>query len=200
MSEANSISVGGDVTGGVVVAGSGADVRVGSTSAASSQQRLSEWSGSKLFISHAHEDRDLVLTFVQLLLDSSSLGPGDIFCSSISGSGIPDGKNFVDYIREALANASLVVPVITRRYLDSGFCMCELGAMWALQLQSFPFLAGAIGPEELSGVLGQVQMARIDDPAALDRFAERLSEDVDGVAVDGSIWPSLRDDFILLAV
>jgi hypothetical protein len=195
--EQNSISIGGSVSGGVVIAGSHNSVTMGvpSVSELAQDHRLSDWSGSRLFVSHAHVDAELTIRFVQLVVATTSLEPSDIFCSSLSGSGIPEGKNFVEYIRLAIVNAKLVVPLITSSYLTSGFCMCELGAAWALELTSFPFVTPSTRVVELTGVLGQVQAARLDDPSALDRLRDRLAV-LDPITLDAARWPGARDEFV----
>jgi hypothetical protein len=194
-----SITIGGNVGGGVIIAGDGNVVKQPSTAPdldAAAVGELSDWDGSRLFLSHSHADRDLAMQLVRLFLATSSLEADDIFCSSLSGTGIPEGRNFVEYIREALVQARLVVVVITPSYLGRPFCLCELGAAWALELSSFPLLAGGTTVGDLDGVLGQVQASRLDDPDALDRLRDRLRLDLDGVTVDEARWPEARDTFL----
>ena len=194
-----SITVGGNVSGGVIIAGDANVVNQGAPAPAldvADVAELSDWDGSRLFLSHSHADRDLAMRLVELFLATSSLQPDDIFCSSLSGIGVPEGKNFVEYIRVALLQARLVVVVITPSYLGRPFCLCELGAAWALELSSFPLLAGDTTVGDLDGVLGQVQASRLDDPDALDRLRERVRRDLDGVTVDEARWPEARDTFL----
>jgi hypothetical protein len=54
----------------------------------------------------------------------------DYFCSDLPGTGVKPGQDFVDRIREELHGTELVVEIITPSYLESKFCLCELGGLW----------------------------------------------------------------------
>jgi hypothetical protein len=62
-------------------------------------------SSTKLFISHATDDRSLVKAFVGLLESGIGVPARDIFCSSLKGQGIKPGAEFKDSIREQLDDA-----------------------------------------------------------------------------------------------
>jgi hypothetical protein len=55
-----------------------------------------------VFISHAVKDRALVQEIVSLIEEGMGIPEEEIFCSSLNGYGIPNGKNFVTFIKEQL--------------------------------------------------------------------------------------------------
>jgi TIR domain len=83
-----------------------------------------------VFISHAVRDRALVQEIVSLIEEGMGVPEEEIFCSSLNGYGIPNGKNFVTYIKEQLLEPKVVVLVLTPSYFVSKFCLSELGAAW----------------------------------------------------------------------
>ena len=78
----------------------------------------------RIFISHATKNREIVLKFADFLeIVSSDI---EVFCSSEEGS-IKVGKNFIDTIFKELNSSDLFVPIISKEYYESKFCMIELG-------------------------------------------------------------------------
>lgn len=53
---------------------------------------------------------------------------------------MPSGVDFVDYMREELTGAQLVLQLITPSFFESAFCLCELGAQWGMGLPCFPLV------------------------------------------------------------
>ena len=82
----------------------------------------------RIFISHATKNREVVLRFAEFLERVSS--EVEVFCSSEKGS-IPVGKNFVQTIFDELNNSDLFIPMISKEYYESKFCMMELGVAYS---------------------------------------------------------------------
>ena len=82
----------------------------------------------RIFISHATKNREVVLKFAEFLEAVSS--NIEVFCSSESGS-IKIGKNFIEIIFSELSNSDLFIPIISKEYYKSKFCMIELGVAYS---------------------------------------------------------------------
>lgn len=137
----------------------------------------------RIFISHATKNREIVLKFADFLESVSS--DIEVFCSSEDGS-IKVGKNFVTTIFGELNKSDLFVPVISREYYNSRFCMIELGVACSyLYNQSdrngedyiFPFALYPVQKgEALSGTpIANIQTGDINDEKDIHSFLEYLS-------------------------
>src|SRR5277367_709096 len=90
-----------------------------------------------LFISHAAADSALAEDVKIMIQKAVGLGPNRIFFSSGAGTGIPAGRNFVEYIREKMDAATFVASIITPAFRESEFCLAELGAVWVAADKDF---------------------------------------------------------------
>lgn len=130
---------------------------------------------SKLFISHAAADRALADALKDMVATSVGIHPGEIFYSSGSGTGIPGGRNFVEYIRDEMEDATYVLSVITPSYLASEFCLAELGAVWYSADKEFhPLCTPAIDRNKLRATLTGIQIDKLSDPDSLHDLLQRL--------------------------
>ena len=141
----------------------------------------------RIFISHATKNKEIVLKFADFLESISS--EIEVFCSSESGS-ISVGKNFIETIFKELNNSDLFVPILSREYYESRFCMIELGVAYSYLFNKyekngeeyiFPF---ALYPETkgnaLSGTpMANIQTGEINDENDIRSFLESLSADKD---------------------
>lgn len=82
-----------------------------------------------VFISHSTKNRELVEQFVEFLKLGMGVENSRIFCTSENGT-LPTGRNFVEIIRQEVQEREMVIALITPEYLQSRFCMMELGAAW----------------------------------------------------------------------
>src|SRR3954451_22503453 len=102
-----------------------------------------------IFISHAEVDKPVVDPFVDLLQTGLNVPQEKVFCTSLEGMGIPRGQNFVEFIRQKLTGADFIIAMLTPRYYESAFCLCELGATWATSKNFFPILVPPLDYESL---------------------------------------------------
>jgi hypothetical protein len=133
--------------------------------------------------------------FVDLLHVGLNLKQEDIFCTSLEGMGIPRGSNFVEFIHKQFKSSDFVIMVITPKYYESVFCLCELGATWITGRDAMPFLVPPLEFEDLKAVLAGVQVGFIDDKRALNELRDRL---IDAKIASGATdrWETKRDTFI----
>jgi hypothetical protein len=148
-----------------------------------------------VFISHAHDDKELVDGFVDLLIAGANVKRDDIFCTSLEKMGVPPGENFVDFIKSQIQSPRIVLMVITLNYLQSRFCLCELGACWALSHKGVPLLVDPIGFEDLDGVVTATQAVKLFDPLAMSELKDNIAEQLH-LSVNTPIWERKRDAFI----
>ncbi len=128
------------------------------------------WEGelADIFISHSSNDVALVDELVQLIEGGIGIRSDQIFCSSLEEQGIPPGVDFKSFIKEKLGEAKVVIAVVSPQYYASAFCMCELGATWALTKNFIPLLVPPVTYSDLRGSLFASQALPIDEDKKLD--------------------------------
>lgn len=131
----------------------------------------------RVFISHAVADLPLIKDLRKLLQSVVGLQPNlEIFQSSAPGA-IPPGTNFAQYIRSELDDSTFVVAVVTPAYLESQFCMAELGAVWfSAEKDFFPICAPGVDFGDLNGTLLGIQAARLDERPAVADLLQRVAK------------------------
>ena len=93
----------------------------------------------KIFISHSSKDKELVLLFVDLLVQGFHIDYDEIFCTSMDNA-LRVGEDFIKSIKENLHDSEIVLFLITQNYIDSKFCIMEMGAAWAFKDNIFPII------------------------------------------------------------
>ncbi len=93
----------------------------------------------KIFISHSSKDAVLVERFSEFLQMGMNLHQNDIFCTSMQGT-LPTGEDFITAIKNSMAECKATIFLLTEAYMDSPFCLAELGAAWALGQTIFPLV------------------------------------------------------------
>lgn len=107
----------------------------------------SEMMGHQIFLSHAAADKELVDKFIDFIQTGLNVDPETVYCTS--NQSIPTGNNFIDNIKDNIADTKLVVFLMTRSYFKSPFCLCEMGAAWALNHDIYPILVLPMRYEDL---------------------------------------------------
>ena len=149
----------------------------------------------RIFISHATTDSVLVKPFVELLQTGFQELQPKIFCTSVEGFGIPRGKNFIKYIDDQMQNTNYVIMLITPAYYESPFCLCEMGATWALRHNIYPLIVPPLKYEDMKAVISGIQAGYINDQRTLDEMRDQIESLGIGRGTTGR-WNSQRDVFI----
>ncbi len=146
----------------------------------------------KIFISHSHEDAEIVHTFVQLLqhigIDSEA-----IFCTSLQGYGTLLGHDFMRKIKEELNDEVLVLFMLSDHFYASPMCVMEMGAAW---VQTKDHISVAIPPFNLGkikGVFQHFQGIQIDNEKNIDLLKETLETKFDIKQKRHLVWTPMRD-------
>jgi hypothetical protein len=130
-----------------------------------------------IFISHAAVDADLAEHLVNLLDSGAGVPADEIFCSSAAGN-VPNSELFVEHILGKLNTADLVVAIISRAYLNSRFCLAEVGAALVRKIDGKAKFYSLIVPpltfSELDGALYGRQAGKIIDRPALSELREAI--------------------------
>jgi len=84
-----------------------------------------------IFISHSSENKEIA---EQLCAFITRLGIKEsrIFCSSIIGQGVNNGEKLNDAISVSINKSQVIVYIISRDFIESSYCMEELGIGWYL--------------------------------------------------------------------
>jgi hypothetical protein len=122
---------------------------------------------TEIFISHAVADKALADKFVGFLKEAIGVPAKAIFCSSIEGHDIPLGDDFNVYMKEQIQEPKLVILLMTPRYMESWFCLMELGATWALSNKALPIVVPPVKFNAISSTLGLKQGWSIDNHSKL---------------------------------
>lgn len=156
----------------------------------------------KIFISHSSHDKVQVSSLVELF-EAMGLDHTQVFCSSLPGYGIPNGKDIFDYLRELFLQFRLhVVIVHSSNYYASPVSLNEMGAAWVLRTNCTSFLLPGFDFESMKGVVDRRTISiKLDGEKeeVQDRLNQLYSTIIDefGLPEKASIiWERKRNAFI----
>ena len=110
-----------------------------------------------IFISHATKDKHLAEKLVDLLKEGIGVPDEAIFCSSLDGHGIPFGEDFNAYMKEQIQEPKLVLLLMPPAYMESWFCLMEVGAAWSQSHRSLAIVVPPIKFDVVTSTLGLKQ-------------------------------------------
>lgn len=136
-----------------------------------------------IFVSHSSENKEIA---EQLCAFLTRLGIEEsrIFCSSIVGQGVNNGEKLNDAIAKSINHSKVIVYILSRDFLDSSYCMEELGTGWYLsQFKKVSCFYLILPDMDLSSLKGFVN-SKIDKFSFLDEthsgdlglFAENICD------------------------
>lgn len=150
-----------------------------------------------IFVSHATADKALARILVDFLKDGIGVPGNAIFCSSLKGHGIPFTEDFNDYMKDQIQQPKLVFLLMTPAYLESAFCLMELGAAWAKSLKALPIVVPPVGFNMVTKTLGLKQAWNINDPAGLTDLRKLLRDHLTTEPRDDHTWDEKRAEWKL---
>lgn len=151
----------------------------------------------RVFLSHAHADKQLAKHVTDWLLKLGlGLGSTAIFCSSRPGLGVDPGANFRVQLRDELAQAGCAIALLTPNYFASPYCMCELGAIWVLDVPFFPLLVPPLGETDLGGVANGLLVLHIGEQKQLDVLHQNVPQALSADLVATPLWNDAKEDFL----
>jgi len=148
---------------------------------------------TKVFISHASKDSEVVEEMIELL-ESIGLDSNQIFCTSFEGYGIELGEDFLDSIKGELSSDALVIFILSKSFYESPVCLCEMGATWVLAKEHIPVLVPPLDYSDVKGVIPLSQGFKINEPLKLNLFKEKIEETFQiKNTISMSTWERKRD-------
>ena len=156
----------------------------------------------KIFISHKKEDLPFVEKIVHLI-ENIGVKQKDIFCSSMPGYGVPNGKDIFEFLREQFMEYYLyVVFVHSVNFYRSPVGLNEMGAAWVLRNDHISFLLPNFDFKDMTGVINSREAAiKLDADIyevrdRLNQFRDTLTNVFGLTRIDGIVWEKTRDEFI----
>jgi hypothetical protein len=94
-----------------------------------------------------------------------------------------------------MLNSTLVILMISPNYYESVFCLGELGAAWATELNIFPLL-NQMEFSQIGALLTGVQLRKITEPSHLDSLRDTLVRLFEVPEPKTATWNAKRDLFL----
>lgn len=143
-------------------------------------------SKSLVFVSYAKEDAEFALRIKQCLLSTASLTKYDVFCSE-DGTSLTAGVDYVTEIKRAINSAYCHLLVLSPAFMNSPFCLAELGAMWGQPAnhpyEIFALLTPGTRDDILNGTpLEHIQTMKIENAVNwCNRIFHFLEKNIPGI-------------------
>lgn len=150
---------------------------------------------SGIFISHAVRDKTLADRLVKLLKEGIGVPEKEIFCSSLDGHSIPFGEDFNAYMKDKIKKPDLVILLMTPAYMESHFCLMELGAAWAMSHKALPIVVPPTEFGVVSKTLGLKQAWNITKHAGLIDLRQMVQEIVEVEERTEHTWEKKRTEW-----
>jgi hypothetical protein len=94
----------------------------------------------KVFISHRHNDEDIVWALVKCISTRFVVTRDDIRCTSVAPYRLRAGEDTADRLRSEISTAEVVLGVLSPDTLRSSYVAFELGSAWGQQIWTCPLL------------------------------------------------------------
>jgi TIR domain len=129
---------------------------------------------SKIFISHSSQDEKLARNLMDMLQTQFNLKREDFFLTSDEE--LEVGGNWIEEIRKGVEEAKIILPIITPNFIESQFCLCELGAAWVNQKALVPIIVPPLNHSALQSTPYRtwVQVITLSTIKDLSRLAEAM--------------------------
>lgn len=145
----------------------------------------------KIFLSHAAVDAEISDEFCGLLANGLNITRKDVFCSSLPGQNVPGGFDFVNHISAKLAESQTVICLFSKNYLDSQFCLAELGACWIKKKRLIPIVIPPITFSHLKATLTLTKGYEINTENGLNSIGQDLCK-----RTNLAQWGSAANNFL----
>lgn len=150
-----------------------------------------------IFLSHAVADTKLAKLLTDFLKEAIGVPHDQIFCSSVEGHGVPITEDFNKYMKEKIQQPELVFLLMTPSYMESAFCLMELGAAWAKSHKTLPIVVPPIAFGEVTKTLGLIQALDITKPSSIIDLRKAVrAADIALEKRDDHVWESKKTEWI----
>jgi maltooligosyltrehalose trehalohydrolase len=129
---------------------------------------------TRLFISHASQDRKLAEQIIGLLHAALNLPADGILCTSVRGYGLSGGVMTDDELRSRVCDAEEFVALVSKHSLDSVYVSFELGARWGVSKSLRPLLVPGLPTTGLPRPLAGFNVLSAGNAVDLHKFVDDL--------------------------
>jgi hypothetical protein len=151
----------------------------------------------RIFISHAVKDKRIADSLVDLLTSCGIVSPDECFCTSLEGLGVPAGKDFLEFIKDVLQSPDLVIAIFSVNYLSSEFCLCELGASWAMSHNLISLVVPPLTFNHLSTIIRTKQAVALNSSSDMNSMMTEVNTILKIENFNYERWEVKRDQFIV---
>lgn len=131
---------------------------------------------NKLFISHSSMDKNIAESLINFLSNGVNIDRHSIYYTSKSGT-IKTGAYFIEEIKKEVLGCEAILILMSKNYLQSPFCLAELGAAWASNQNIFPILIPPVSIKEYNETpLQGIQALSLLDEHLPEVMFDHLSE------------------------
>lgn len=134
-------------------------------------------SKSLVFISHITEEKEIAITFKELI-ENSFLGMLDVFVSSDEDS-IHMGQRWLDRISGGLKTCSVEIVLCSPKSITRPWINFEAGAGWVRDIPVIPLCHSGINPSQLPMPLNLLQAATANEIPSLKLIFPVLAQAID---------------------
>ena len=152
--------------------------------------------GRKLFISHSVKDVALADAIAKLLITTTSLNAEELISLSLEETGLPADKDLISHIEDQVGKPTSTIFLLTKNYLASRFCLCEMGAVWAMSQHIMPLIVRPVETKHLMDLIPAIHLKRIDDPDDLNSFISMAHKQLDLEDINLPRWAVEKKRFI----
>ncbi len=128
----------------------------------------------RLFVSHSTADQNLASGLIELIRESVDIGREEIRCTSVPGYNLGIARHIPTALLKELEDSTIVLAVVTRNSLQSGWVMMELGAAW-IGKKLWIVLDSGIGIDELPVPLREYHLLRLSEKSDLVQLTDAIA-------------------------
>lgn len=128
-----------------------------------------------LFISHSHQDTDLIQQLYVFLRAGLYFEDRHIRCTSIASTGLAIGSEISTTLRRDIMECKYFMPVVTPNSLDSQFVAFEIGAAWALEKRVLPLILN-VRSFDLPALLRDIAYCDLTDSSSVAKLGAELAQ------------------------
>lgn len=122
-----------------------------------------------IFISHSSADAPAVNLFVsEVLQQALGFSADEYFYSSAPGTGLRTGTDIDDTILDKIDKSDLIIYFLSQRFMETPYCLCEMGAAWALGKPIFPIIIPDLKKADVPAIISRDFIKKMEDETLND--------------------------------
>lgn len=130
----------------------------------------------RIFISHRHNDVNVVQALVNVLSASFEIEPTDLRCTSVHPYRLRAGDRTADRLRAELQRAEAVLGIISPDVKASSYVLFELGASWGRAGITLPLLVRGATSADVPAPIGDLHTLSLADEAECHQLIDDLAD------------------------